>query len=280
MYRFFIFLTFLLAASPAAAWWEYGHYTVARIAEASAKPQTRAAIRRLIAHSRELDTPTCPIRNIADASYWPDCIKPLDDRFSYTFNWHYQNVDVCKPFDQASACKDGNCVSAQIDRNAKLLANKKLPARERLMALAFLTHFVGDLHMPLHAGDKGDLGGNRFRASYGAIKGRNLHAIWDGYLADRGISEPPGDAAGILTGISPDELVAMSAGKTEDWARESWEAARQFAYGPLMEDPCGAMPATEPVIDEALTRRLIPIVRAQIARGGLRLARLLDEALA
>jgi hypothetical protein len=280
MHRFFLLLALLLSASPAAAWWEYGHYTVARIAEASARPETRAAIRRLIAHSRALETPTCPIRNIADASYWPDCIKPLGERFSYASPWHYQNVDVCKPFDLKSACRDGNCVSAQIDRNAKLLADKTLPPRERLMALAFLTHFVGDLHMPLHAGDKSDLGGNRFRASYGVIKGRNLHAIWDGYLADRGISNPPGDVAGILSGIAPDQLAAMAAGTTADWSREGWEAARQFAYGSVMEDPCGALPATEPVIDEATTQRLIPIVRRQIARGGLRLARLLDEALA
>jgi hypothetical protein len=46
-----------------------------------------------------------------------------------------------------------------------------------------------------------------------------------------------------------------------------------------MQDPCGPPPATRPVIDEATTQRLIPVVRAQIARGGLRLARLLDEAL-
>ncbi|HEX8534110.1 MAG TPA: S1/P1 nuclease, partial [Allosphingosinicella sp.] len=171
MRRFFLFLALLLAASPAAAWWEYGHWTVARVAEARVKPQTRAAIQRLIARSALLETPTCPIRNIADASYWPDCVKTLGERFSYASPWHYQNVDICKPFDIKTPCRDGNCVSAQIDRNAKLLADKTLPVRERVMALAFLVHFVGDLHMPLHAGDKGDLGGNRFRASYGVIKG-------------------------------------------------------------------------------------------------------------
>ena len=279
MRRFFLLVALLTMASPAAAWWEYGHYTVARIAEREVKASTRDQIRRLIGRSALLETPTCRIRNIADASYWPDCVKTLGDRFSYASPWHYQNVDICKPFDIKTPCRDGNCVSAQIDRNAKLLADKTLPARERVMALAFLTHFVGDLHMPLHAGDKSDLGGNRFRASYGAIKGRNLHAIWDGYLADRGISNPPGDAAGILTGFSPDQLAAMSAGTTEDWSRENWEAARQFAYGTVMQDPCGAVPETEPVIDEALTQRLVPIVRAQIAKGGMRLARLLDEAL-
>jgi hypothetical protein len=279
MHRLLILLALLFVPAQASAWWEYGHYTVARIAERSVKPSTRAAIQRLIAQSKSLETPACPIRNMADASYWPDCVRKMEERFSYSFPWHYQNVDVCKPFDLKSACKDGNCVSAQIDRNAKLLADETLPVRERLMALAFLSHFVGDLHMPLHAGDKGDLGGNRFRASYGVIKGRNLHAIWDGYLADRGISEPPGDAAGILTGFSPDQLSSMSTGDVTSWSREGWEAAREFAYGSVMQDPCGAAPASEPFIDEAITRRLIPTVRLQIAKGGLRLARMLDEAL-
>ncbi|HLL58771.1 MAG TPA: S1/P1 nuclease [Allosphingosinicella sp.] len=279
MHRLLILLALLFVPAQASAWWEYGHYTVARIAERSVKPSTRAAIQRLIAQSKSLQTPACPIRNMADASYWPDCVRKMEERFSYSFPWHYQNVDICKPFDLKSACKDGNCVSAQIERNAKLLADEMLPVRERLMALAFLSHFVGDLHMPLHAGDKGDLGGNRFRASYGVIKGRNLHAIWDGYLADRGISEPPGDAAGILTGFSPDQLSSMSTGDVTSWSREGWEAAREFAYGSVMQDPCGAAPASEPVIDEAITRRLIPVVRSQIAKGGLRLARLLDEAL-
>ena len=279
--RILVLLALFLAHSPASAWWEYGHYTVARIAERTVKPSTRAAIAALIRRQALLETPTCPIRNIEDASYWPDCIKALGERFSYASPWHYQNVDVCKPFDLAAACRDGNCVSAQIERNAKLLADRTLPARERLMALAFLTHFVGDLHMPLHAGDRGDLGGNRFPASYGIIAGRaNLHSIWDGWIAERGISTPPGDAEGILAGLGIDEREAMRGGTVADWSREGWEVSRQFAYGGVMEDPCGPTPTTRPVIDEAKTRSLIPVVRQQVLRGGLRLGRLLDEALA
>ena len=278
--RFLLPLLALLLPSPAFAWWEYGHYTVARIAEMRAKPSTRAEIRRLIARSSVLETPDCPIRNIEDAAYWPDCLRKLKDRFSYSFPWHYQNVDICKPFDQASACRDGNCVSAQIERNAKLLADKSLPVRERVMALAFLAHFVGDLHMPLHAGDRGDKGGNDFGVSYGLIAGRtNLHSAWDGYLAERGISTPAAGAVGILTDLPLDQRTAMAGGTVTDWARESWEASRTYAYGTMMPDPCGPKPETRPVIDEATTRALIPVIRTQIARGGLRLGRLLDEAL-
>jgi hypothetical protein len=278
--RLFIALSLMLTASPAAAWWEYGHETIATIAAMEAKPETRREIARLLARSAELDTPTCPARTIEQASVWADCIKQLKDRFSYAYSWHYQNVDVCKPFDQKSACKDGNCISAQIDRNARLLADRTLPDRERLQALAFLVHFVGDLHMPLHAGDRGDLGGNRFKAAYGIMAGRNIHTIWDGYLSDRSISTPPGEPEGLMSRISPEQRISMSQGGTEDWARESWETARQFAYGSVMQDPCGAVPAEEPVITEAITQRLIPVVREQIVKGGLRLARMLDEALA
>jgi len=70
-------------SSPAAAWWEYGHESVATIAMASAKPSTQRAIRRLLADSRLLETPTCPARTIEQASVWADCVKELKDRYSY-----------------------------------------------------------------------------------------------------------------------------------------------------------------------------------------------------
>ncbi|MGZ8337092.1 MAG: S1/P1 nuclease [Allosphingosinicella sp.] len=281
--RLYLGLLLALASlpSPAFAWWEYGHETVARIAEREIAPRTRAEIRRLLARSDLLETPTCAAATMAQASYWADCIKTLGDRFSYASPWHYQNVDVCRPFDPEPPCRDGNCVSAQIERNARLLADRDLPVRERVMALAFLIHFVGDLHQPLHAGDRGDLGGNRLAVSYGIIAGRtNLHLAWDGYLAERAISTPAGGAAGLLAELGPEEKAAMREGNVTDWSRESWEASRDFAYAAVLGDPCGAVPETRPVIDEAMTQRLIPILRRQVARGGLRLARMLDEALA
>jgi hypothetical protein len=89
----------LLTASPAAAYWEYGHQSVASVAWAQMHPETRRAVGRLLAQGRLLDTPTCPVATIEQASVWADCIKPLGERFSYAYSWHYQNVDICKPFD-------------------------------------------------------------------------------------------------------------------------------------------------------------------------------------
>ena len=275
----------LLLPTPARAWWEYGHYTVADVAMLQVRPATRAAIARLLAQDRSLDTPECRAGTLRDAAYWPDCIRRYRERFSYSFPWHYQNVDVCRPFDLAAACKDGNCVSAQIERQAKLLANRDLPARERLAALAYLSHFVGDIHMPLHAGDRGDRGGNEVPARYGRIEGRaNLHSVWDGWIAERGITAPPGGARALLEAVPEGERAAVAGGTAEDWSREGWAVSRDVAYASVLGgDPCGPKPAKDSgarvVIDEAKVRAYEPVVRRQIARGGLRLARLLDEAL-
>ena len=274
-------LLLILLPAPAAAWWDYGHETVAQIAMRNVSPEAQREIRRLLSKAGQLDTPTCAAATIEDLSVWPDCIRSIRDRFSYTAPWHYQNVDVCRPFDQTAACRDGNCVSAQIERNARLLADRSLPDRERLMALGFLVHFVGDMHQPMHAGDRGDLGGNRFVASYGLIAGRtNLHTIWDGYLAERGISTPLGGPEGLLAELSAEEREAARQGTVADWAQESWQAARDFAYGTMLSDPCAPIPTERPVLREDQVRTLVPIIRRLVTRGGLRLARLLDEALA
>ena len=279
--RLWLALFYAAFPTPALAWWDFSHKTIATIAYDSVTPQTRRAISALLRHQRKVETPTCPLKTIQDASYWPDCIKTLGPRFDYAFSWHYQNVDICKPFDLSGPCMDGNCVSKQIDRAVLLLKDRKVPPRERLMALAFLTHFVGDLHMPLHAGDRSDRGGNDVKAAYGIVAGRvNLHMLWDGYLAERAITTPAAGPHGIEASASPAQRAAIATGTTQDWSRESWLVARDSAYASALGgDPCGPVPARA-AIDDAKIEALIPVVRLQILRGGLRLARLLDETFA
>ena len=273
-------LVALAAASPAHAYWEYGHESVARIAWEQMRPDTRRQVAALLRQGRLLETPECPVATIEQASVWADCIKPLGDRFGYIYSWHYQNVDVCKPFDLKAACKDGNCVSAQIERNARLLADPKVPTRERLMALALLVHFMGDLHQPMHAGDHQDLGGNRVGANYGIVGGRaNLHSIWDGWLAERAISTPPSGPSAILAQTPAAERERIASGTVEDWSREMWGKARDLAYRTLVGNPCATAPAGRPTLTEAQVRELIPQVRTDVLEGGIRLARLIDDAL-
>jgi S1/P1 Nuclease len=269
-------LVLLTPLAPAQAYWEYGHETVALIAETNMSVKTRGAVQRLLRAAPLLGTPQCPLRDMKDVSVWADCIKGDRIRWGYTNSWHYQNVDICKPFDLKSACADGNCVSAQIDRNVALLKNKSLPVHVRLEALAFLVHFVGDLHQPLHAGDHEDRGGNDLKASYGVMPGYNLHSVWDGLLADRALSAAPA----IARRFTADEKSAMVAGSTRDWSMENWAVSRDIAYRRAVDgDPCGPKPQMPVTIDEADVAASRAALRLQVERGGLRLARLLEDAL-
>ncbi|KHK93443.1 S1/P1 nuclease [Novosphingobium malaysiense] len=264
-------------ASPALAWGAYGHRTVAAIAMKNVTPHTRAEIRRILHAEPQLVTPDCPVKTLEDASVWPDCVRQDGARWAYTFPWHYQNISVCRPFDIKAKCAYGNCVSAQVERNARLLADRRLPAEQRLEALMFLTHFVGDLHQPLHVGENDDLGGNRIKADYGIAPGLNLHWIWDGPEAERAISSanPP-----LVRRYSAAEKARFATGSVEDWARESWQVSRDFlypaAFGTL---PCAGDEADHVVWSNEAIEQAIPVVDERIERAGLRLAKMLDEAL-
>lgn len=274
------FASLLALPTPALAWWEYGHETVGEIALKSVRPATRASIVALMKQDKVLETPTCPAHTIEQVSVWPDCIKTLGDRFNYAYNWHFQDADICKPFDLKPVCKDGNCVSGQIARAQRMVADRKLPPRDRLMALAFLVHFVGDLHQPLHGSEHdGDQGGNKVKMSYGFLPRTNLHSVWDGLLADRAISTPPGGADGILSELSPAQRADLARGSLDDWGRESWEIARTQVYGSIIPNICSGPAPAKVAMDQATIAKLIPVLRLQVAKGGLRLTRLLDEAL-
>jgi hypothetical protein len=274
-----LFALLLAAApSPAVAWGEFAHKTIADIASVNVSAPVHGKMRALFAQQALLGTPQCPLSDIRDASVWADCVRRDSLRWGYTGPWHYQNVDICREFSLTGPCANGNCAAAQIDRNAALLAERALPAHIRLEALAFLVHFVGDMHMPLHAGDRGDRGGNDVRAAYGIIEGRmNLHWLWDGPLAERSISDGPA----LVRSYSNAERAELASGSTQDWAMEAWQIAREHSYR-TAEDRAACGPPlgeTRAQVDDAEIAALVPVVRQQVIRAGLRLARLLEEAL-
>jgi hypothetical protein len=283
----------LLLPAPALAWGDYAHRLTARIALAQLSPTARAEVRRLLRAEAGLATPECRLASIEDASVWPDCVRAVyRERFAFSAPWHYQNISVCEAFDITAKCWNGDCVTAQIPRQQALLADRSRPAHERLQALAFLVHFVGDMHQPLHMGDKADRGGNDVRAAFGfkAPDRMNLHWIWDGDLAERALTEPPAVAPRRIT---PAQRAAWTAGPAETqarvalWAREAWEISRRVVYPELKDypDSCpvpeeGRRALPRGTVTPAYVANATPAVRDQVGKAGTRIALLVNEALA
>ncbi len=282
MRRFFLaaaMLAALLAPVQAGAWGAYAHRQTATIALANVSPQVRAKIRALLAREKELGTPLCPLKTLEDAAVWADCVRGEGWRWGYTAAWHYRTAPICEVFDPRSNCAGGNCVTAQITRAHRVLADESLPAAVRLEALAFMVHFAGDVHMPLHSGDKDDKGGNDREADYGIKPGLNLHSIWDGPLAERAISDP---ADPVVRRYTPAERAELAGGKPDDWGRESWEIARGFVYPTAFhtQNVCpGPLPESTALSQDDIVRGL-PIARQRVVQAGLRIAELLDSAFA
>ncbi len=304
----------LLMPAPSLAWGALGHRTIATIAYSESRPATRRAIKALLKHGKELDTPTCSLKTIEDAAVWPDCIKGLGKRFSAMSPWHYQDISVCHDFDYAEGCPDGKCVTRQIALQSARLRDLTLPARDRVEALALLVHFVGDMHQPLHIGEKGDQGGNGVRATFLGTTGKwmNLHSIWDTSLPEVAVPLKPRLGKHSVTPLERAEWRAAGDGPeaVEAWARESWALSRDTVYGKLADYPdrCLVPPApapepgtltaeqaaaaaaiaevaaanTGPVAQIGLsyTDAAVPLVRERIEAAGVRLGMLLDDVLA
>jgi hypothetical protein len=268
----------LLQPTLAAAWGFFGHETTARIALANVRPDTRAGIARLIAYERELGTPECRIRSLPEAATWPDCVRREGWRWGYTAAWHYQTQPIGEQYDPRKNCSGGNCVLAQIERNQRILADESLPANVRLEALAFMVHFAGDIHMPLHSGDNEDRGGNSIETTYGIVPGLNLHSIWDSALAERAITaaDPP-----LVRRYSPEERASLAGGGPADWGRESWQLAGEFVYPNALGRPAmpGQAEAEATLTQEAIVAA-VPVAERRVMQAGLRIADLLDAAFA
>ena len=275
-----IAIAFLLLAfpAPALAWGAFGHDTTAEIAEANVTPQSRAKIARLIAGDTALGTPECRIYSLADASNWPDCVRRTRWRWGYTAAWHYRTAPICEEYNARRNCAGGNCVVAQIERSHRMLADESLPAHIRLEALAFMVHFAGDIHMPLHSGDKNDRGGNDRETAYGIVEGLNLHWIWDGPLAERAITSSDRPTVRRYTLA---ERAELGGGDAAEWGRESWQLARDFVYPKAFDrDPCAGELPRQTRLSQQDIAEMVPVARRRVQQAGIRIAALIESAFA
>jgi hypothetical protein len=171
-----------------------------------------------------------------------------------------------------------DCIVNKIDEFAAELGDPATTPGERLLALKFLIHFVGDLHQPLHAADHEDRGGNciALSPSPDGIDG-NLHAYWD-----IGAIENPGASAQVLAdqldaGITAAEVKNWSAGKARDWAMETFALAQRDAYALPARPTCrdrGSVPLSAAY--QAAARHDAAL---QLKKAAIRMAALLNRAL-
>lgn len=271
-----LFAAFLAASPAALAWSALGHRMVGAIAERHLDPAAEARVRELLAGE--------PDPTLAGVAYWADALRnDSPAQFKATSRWHYINAQGggCD-FDLVRDCPDGNCVVAQIDRQRAILADRTQPREARRDALKFLVHLVGDVHQPMHAGDRTDAGGNQYQISLATalepeayardkyvdgVMGTNLHSVWDYYiLGARGLSLPQYSRALDALPWPPSTETPSSAPMA--WAKESCrliEARHLYPDGHKLDD--GYLDAMRPLAEQRIRQaawRLASMLNADL----------------
>jgi len=295
-----IIVTFLiLCPGQGWCWGDQGHQTVARIAEAHLTPRARAAVAALLHQDATFGAPPGGPETLAEAmaraAIWPDHMKGGKGA---TAPWHYIDIGLFEgpsPAHIAERCPDGNCI---VGKMSQYLVNLKQHRADgtwpEAKELAFLMHFAGDIHQPLHCVSDGDAGGNCVNVT-GFDPMKNLHAVWDITLVDKLMAE---DGAGMIAGME-----SRFRGKMQHWqeygsmdkiAADSFGVAKSQVYGkarprlPVIPTFIEVQPrncATE--APESLREvkvdgprsygaNSVNVVRMQLYKGGVRLAAMLN----
>lgn len=247
----------LLASSSALAWSAFGHRLVAQLAYAQLSDPVRAEVDALLALEPDAD--------IATIAPWPDEIRS-NPGYEHTGPFHYVNFPSGTCSYQASRdCRDGACIIAALPQYVAQLGDASLPASQRLEALKFVVHLVGDAHQPLHAGNRPDRGGNRFQVRVGD-EGSNLHAVWDYHVlkyADLGLKAYRERLAPRVAATAPGSL------DIEDWAEASC----------TLLDQENLYPARPGKLPKGYLKRTNPIAEQQIVLAAARLSATLESTL-
>lgn len=248
-----VFAFFLFIPMRAHAWGFNGHRIVAKIAYERLEPGVRTKVDRLLGSAGEVSLPA--------ASVWADAaLYDHDEKEIYGFSkkFHYVNFSDELPvrYDNiAPACVTNSaqgdlngCALFAIEGYRSVLESTGADEVARWEALLFITHYVGDIHQPLHAGRAADRGGNLIMVSLpGPLATRyarlldkkerkwiSLHKVWDNILVEQLGEGWESTAERLNDEITDEEVELWTKSSSADWVIESARLAETQAYrGPV-----------------------------------------------
>ncbi|XP_024983985.1 endonuclease 4-like [Cynara cardunculus var. scolymus] len=276
------FATLMLLIPGNLAWGKEGHYATCKIAESFLTEEALKAVKDLLPETAEGD--------LASVCSWPDEIK-----HRYNWRWtselHYVdtpdfrcNYDYCRDCHDSSGVKD-RCVTGAIYNYTEQLVmgyNTSNSVKYNLTeALMFLSHYIGDVHQPLHVSFTSDEGGNTITVRWYKRK-TNLHHVWDTDIIESAMKTFYDKDIDVM-------ILAIEKNITDTWSNDISSWANCTSGQEVCPDPwasesikcsCNyayrnATPGSTLGDDYFLSR--LPIVEMRLAQAGVRLAATLNR---
>jgi hypothetical protein len=248
---FCISLVVILASvRDVGAWGCLGHIIISQIATDALTEAARRGVDELLQG-----------RSLAEVSCWADEVRHSRPE---TKRWHYVDIPrfatTYDPRRDCSPTPEGDCLVAAILRDVGILKDTATPRSERMEALQFLVHFIGDLHQPLHCTDDHDRGGNEIAVSFLGSR-ENLHTVWDTSIINALLVRDPELARHLRE--TAQRMRPPKEGTITEWALESHAVADHLVYPGLPADR---------QISASYIETQHPILERQLILAGLRLA--------
>lgn len=252
-----------------AAWGARGHQIIARVATDRLSSKARDSILKLLQGE-----------TLESVSTWADEIKTQRPD---TTTWHYVDIALkYSDYQRARDCRKGVCIIEAIEQQRRVLENPKYSNSERVDALKFLVHLIGDLHVPFHVATNDnppDKSADLVKVTFLNGRPTNLHAVWDNDIINtalrdtrQGVAEYAsqlGRRAGGKGGY------VSSQGTVTQWALEShklaWSAYRSSGDEFMWNNGKAWN------LDDAYYKKNKALVDNQLLTAGVRLAGILNE---
>ena len=234
-------------------WGRTGHRATGEIAEEYLSAKAKKQIDRILNG-----------QSLALVSTFGDDIKS-DPEYREFGPWHYVNLEEGEViYTEEQASPQGDLVKA-IRTCIEILKDRSASREDKEVYLKMLVHFMGDLHQPFHAGRGEDKGGNDIQVRW-FNEGTNIHRVWDSQMIDD-YQMSYTELAANADDLSKKEIRQIKEGNVLDWMYESKKLSDKVYDSIEIGDKLGYEYMYE----------WFPVVREQLQKGGIRLAKVLND---
>lgn len=247
-------------------WGQTGHRVVGEIAYRNLTNKARRNIEKLLKGE-----------GLAIISTFADDMKS-DSKYDKYRTWHYINFKDGETYENAEKNPKGDLITG-IKKCKEVISDPNASDEDKVFYVKLLVHLIGDLHQPMHIGRAEDRGGNSIKVrwffdNYAA----NLHSVWDSKMIDQfGMSYS--ELSENLNNYSKKQIAAIQEGTVLDWVNETRVITMQTYNSIETKEPTprGTKLKDLEQLSYPYMYNNFDTVKRQLRKGGLRLAKVLNE---
>lgn len=248
-------------------WGDLGHRASGLIADAHLTPQAKMAINQLLGQ-----------QSLADVANWADSIKS-GNTYQATHWYHFEKIAdgfnylknlQAMPKEQRAL---GGVVQVILVCQ-DILRSPSATKWDKADALKFITHFIGDIHQPLHTGRPQDSGATKIQVTWFGTS-MSLHGVWDYGMIETGHQDI------IKSGMTLEQASLVYAQYLAQGAHRARIVYQQTSLETWLNESIALRAQTYDQMynkDQARYQALnLPYLDARVLYSGLRLADTLNQ---